>query len=124
MMQDLANVECDKKELNLQIRKPDIYDGSVESNLQHQRCYETINNYLYHNRGSWEGDSNLIRVLGTFCKERPVTGTTIELASYDPTGRLTAGLRLFLLWMKGSRPLSRAIWHTQKCIPLSTKDWS
>ena len=56
MMEDLADVERDKKEKKLQIPKPDAYDGSVESNLTYQRRYETINDYLYHNCGSWEGD--------------------------------------------------------------------
>ena len=68
MMEDLTDVERDKKEKKLQIPKPDAYGGSVESNLTYQRWYETINNYLYHNRGSWEGHSDLIRVVGAFMK--------------------------------------------------------
>ena len=59
-----------KKETKLQIPKPDAYDGSVISNPTYQRQYETINDYLYHNRGSWEGDSDLIRVVGAFMKEK------------------------------------------------------
>ena len=68
MMEDLGDVERDKKEKKLQIAKPDAYDGSIESNPTYQRWYETINDYLYHNRGSWEGNSNLIRVVGVFMK--------------------------------------------------------
>ena len=68
MMEDLGDVERDKKEKKLQIPKPDAYDGSVESNPTYQRWYETINDYLYHNRGSWEGDYDLIRVVGAFMK--------------------------------------------------------
>ena len=68
MMEDLAGVERDKKEKKLQILKPDAYDGSVESNPTYQTWYETINDYLYHNRGSWEGGSDPIRVVGAFMK--------------------------------------------------------
>ena len=68
MMEDLGDVEHDKMEKKLQIPKHDAYDGSVESNPTYQRRYETINDYLYHNRGSWEGDSDLIRVVGAFLK--------------------------------------------------------
>ena len=68
MMEDHANVERDEKEKKLQIPKSDAYDGSVESNPTYQRWYETIKNYLYHNRGSLEGDSDLIRVVGAFMK--------------------------------------------------------
>ena len=123
-MEDLADVEREKKETKLQILKPDAYDGTVESNPTYQRWYETINNYLYHIRGSWEGDSDLIRVWVPLCKERPRTGTTIKLANYDRIGRLTPSLLLFWLWTKGSRPPMSAIWHTQKCIESSTKDQS
>ena len=68
MIEDLADVQRDKKEKKLQIPKPDAYDGSVELNPTYQRWYETINDYLYHSRGSWEGDSDLIRVVGAFMK--------------------------------------------------------
>ena len=70
MMEDLADVERDKKEKKLQIPKPDAYDESVESNPTYQKWYETINDYLHHNRGSWEGDSDLIRVVGAFMKRK------------------------------------------------------
>ena len=68
MMKDLPGDEWDKKEKKLQIPKPDAYDGSVESNPMYQRWYETNNDYLYHTRGSWKGDFNLIRIVGTFIK--------------------------------------------------------
>ena len=71
MMEDLRDVERDKKEKKFQIPKADVYDGCVESNPTYQRWYQTINDYLYHNRGSWEGDSDLIRVVGAFMKEKP-----------------------------------------------------
>ena len=29
---------------------------------------ETINDYLCHNSGTWDGDSNLIRVVGAYLK--------------------------------------------------------
>ena len=68
MIEDLADVECNTKGKKLQIPNSDAYDRSVELNLTYQRCYRTINDYLYKNRGSWEGDSDLIRVVGTFMK--------------------------------------------------------
>ena len=34
----------------------------------YQRWYETINDFLYDNRGACEGDSNRIRVVGAFMK--------------------------------------------------------
>ena len=43
MMEDLADVESDKKQKILQIPKPDAYDGLVKSNPMYQRWYETIN---------------------------------------------------------------------------------
>ena len=46
MMEDLADVERDKKEKKLPIPKPNAYDKLVESNLTYQRWYETINDYL------------------------------------------------------------------------------
>ena len=52
MMEDLGNVKRDKKEMKLQIPKPDANDVSVESNSTYQKWYETINDYLYHNRVS------------------------------------------------------------------------
>ena len=68
MSEDLANVVRDKKENKPQICKPDAYNGSVESNAMYKRWYESINDYLYHNCGSLEGDSDLIRVVGAFIK--------------------------------------------------------
>ena len=68
MLEDLGDIDCDKKNKKLQIPKPDAYDGSVESNLTYQKSYETINDYLSHNRGSWEGDSDLISVMDAFMK--------------------------------------------------------
>ena len=67
-MEELADVECDKKEKKPQIPKHDAYDGSVELNPMYQRWHETINDYAYNNRVSWEGNSNLIRVVVTFMK--------------------------------------------------------
>ena len=52
LMEGLGDVERDKKVKKLQILKPDAYDGFVEYNPMYQRWYETINDYLYHNRGS------------------------------------------------------------------------
>ena len=68
MMKDHANVERNENDKILQNPKPDAYDGSVESNPMYQRWYKIINDYLYHNRGSWEGDSDLMRVVGAFMK--------------------------------------------------------
>lgn len=67
-LEDLGDVERNSKEKKLQIPKPDPYDGSIEANPTYQRWYETMNDYLYHNRGTWEGDSDLIRVVGAFLK--------------------------------------------------------
>ena len=121
-MQDLADVKYDKKEKNLQFPKPDAYDGSVESNLTYQRCYETINNYLYHNRGSWEGDCDLIRVVGAFMKGKARDW-------YDNRARQLQSNRKIDTWSsfvsamdKQFTTFTRAIWHTQKCIGSSTKD--
>ena len=54
--------------MKLQIPKPDAYDGSIDANPTYQRWYETINDYLYHNRDTWDGDSDLIRVVGVYLK--------------------------------------------------------
>ena len=52
VMEDLGNVQRSQKEKTLQIPKPDAYDGSINANPTDQRWYETINDYLYHNRGT------------------------------------------------------------------------
>ena len=67
-MEDLGDVQRTQKEKKLQIPKPDAYDGSIDANPTYQRWYETINDYLYHNRGTWDGDSDLIRVFGAYLK--------------------------------------------------------
>ena len=67
-MEDLGDVQRSQKEKKLQIPKPDTYDGSIDANPTYQRWYETINDYLYHYRGTWDGDSDLIRVVGAYLK--------------------------------------------------------
>ena len=67
-MEDLGDVQRSQKEKKLQIPKPDAYDGSIDANPTYQRGYETINDYLYHNRSTWDGDSDLIRVVGAYFK--------------------------------------------------------
>ena len=67
-MEDLGDVQQSQKEKKLQIPKPDAYNGSIDTNLTYQRWYETIKDYLYHNRGTWDGDSDLIRVVGAYLK--------------------------------------------------------
>ena len=67
-MEDSGDVKRDKTEKKLQIPKPKAYDGFIELNPTYQRWYKTINDYLYHDPGSWEGDSDLIRVVGAFMK--------------------------------------------------------
>ena len=67
-MEDLGDVQRSQKEKKLQISKPDTYDGSIDANPTYQRWYETIKDYLYHNRGTWDGDSDLIRVVGAYLK--------------------------------------------------------
>ena len=68
VMEDLGAVQWSQKEQKLQIPKPDAYDGSMDANPTYQQWYETINDYLYHNRGTWDGDSDLIRVIGAYLK--------------------------------------------------------
>ena len=68
VMEDLGDVQRSQKEKQVQIPKPDTYNGSIDANPTYQRCYETINNYLYHNRGTWDGNSDLIRVVGAYLK--------------------------------------------------------
>ena len=68
VMEDLGAVQRSQKEKKLQIPKPDAYDGSIDANPTNQRWYETINDYLYHNRGTWDGDSDLMRVVGANLK--------------------------------------------------------
>ena len=68
VMEDLGAVQRSQKEKKLQIPKPDAYDGSIHANPKFQRWYETINDYLYHNRGTWDGDSDLIRIVGAYLK--------------------------------------------------------
>ena len=67
-MEDLVDVQRSQKEKKLQISNPNAYDGSIDANPTYQRWYETINDYLYHNRGTWDGDSDLIRVVGAYLK--------------------------------------------------------
>ena len=66
VMEDLDDVQRSQKEKKPQILKPDTYDGSIDADPTYQRWYETINDYLYHNRGNWDGDSDLIRVVGAY----------------------------------------------------------
>ena len=68
VMEDLGAVQRIQKEKKLQIPKSDACDGSIDANPTYQRWYETINDYLYHNRGTWAGDSDLIRVVGAYLK--------------------------------------------------------
>ena len=68
VMEDLGDVQRSQKEKKLQIHKPDAYDGSIDANPTYQRWYETINDYLYHNRGTWDGDSDLIRFVEAYLK--------------------------------------------------------
>ena len=68
VMEDLGAVQQSQKEKKLQIPKPDACDSSTDANHTYQRWYETINDYLYHNRGTWDGDSNLIGVVGVYLK--------------------------------------------------------
>ena len=66
--EDLGAVQRSQKEKKLQIPKPDAYDSSIDANRTYKRWYKTINDYLYHNRGTWDGDSDLIRVVGAYLK--------------------------------------------------------
>ena len=68
VMEDLGDVQRSQKEKKLQIPNPDANDSSTDANPTYQRWYETINNYLYHNQGTWDGDSDLIRVVGAYLK--------------------------------------------------------
>ena len=68
VMEDLGDVQRSQMDKKLQIHKPDAYDGSINANPTYQQWYETINDYLYHNRGTWDGDSDLIRVVGAYLK--------------------------------------------------------
>ena len=68
VMVDLGDVQQSQKEKKLQIPKPDVYDGSIDANPTNQQWYETINDYLYQNRGTWDGNSDLIRVVGAYLK--------------------------------------------------------
>ena len=67
-MEDLGDIQRSQKEKKLQIPKPDAYDGSINANPTYQRWYETINDYLYHNRRTWDGYSDLIRDVGAYLK--------------------------------------------------------
>ena len=68
VMEDLGDVQQSQKEKKLQIPKPDAYDSSIDANPTYQQWYKTINDYLYHNRGTWDGESGLIRVVGAYLK--------------------------------------------------------
>ena len=68
MMEDLGDVVRNKKKKELQILKSDAFQGSVKYIPTSQRYYETINDYLYHNRCSKEVDSDLLRVGGALMK--------------------------------------------------------
>ena len=68
VMEDLGDVQPSQKEKKHQIPKPEAYDGSIDAKPTYQRWHETINDYLYHNRGTWDGDSDLIRDVGAYLK--------------------------------------------------------
>ena len=68
VMEDLGDVQQSQKEKKLQILKPDSYDGSIDANPTYQPWYETINDYLYHNLGTGDGNSDLIRVVEAYLK--------------------------------------------------------
>ena len=68
VLEDLGTVQRSHKQKKLQIPKSDAYDGSIDANPMYKIWYVTINDYLYHNRGTWDGDSNLIRVVGAYLK--------------------------------------------------------
>ena len=68
VIEDLGDVQRSQKEKKLQIPKPDAYDGSIDANPTYQQWYETINDYRYHNRGTWDGDSEHIRVVVAYLK--------------------------------------------------------
>ena len=70
VMEDFGAVQQSQKETKLQIPKPDAYDGSINANSTYQQWYETINDYLYHNRGTSDGNSDLIRVVGAYLKDK------------------------------------------------------
>ena len=68
VMEDLGAVQRSQKEKKLQIPKPDAFDGSIDTNPTYYRWYKTIYDYLYHNRGTWDSDSDLISVVGAYIK--------------------------------------------------------
>ena len=68
VMEDLGDVQWSEKVKKLQIPKLDAYDGSIDANPMYQQWYKTIKDYLYHNRGTWDGDSDLIRIVGAYLK--------------------------------------------------------
>ena len=68
VVENLGDVQWSQKKKKLQILKPDVYDGSIDTNPTYQRWYKTINDYLNHNRGTWDGHTDLIRVIGAYLK--------------------------------------------------------
>jgi len=64
----LAGGEREPKEKKLQIPKPDTFDGSLDAKPSYKDWFETMNDYLQHNKGTWDDDEGLIRVIGAFLK--------------------------------------------------------
>ena len=93
VMGDLGDVERSQKEKKQQIHKPDAYNSSIDANSTYQGWYETINDYLYHwhKRGTWDGDSDLIRVVRAYLKGK-------ARDSYDNWGRQLRANRKINSW--------------------------
>jgi len=63
-------VKREKREKKIRIPEPEKFDGTLDANPSYQRWYEKMNDYLNHNRGKWDDDSDLIRILGAFLTGR------------------------------------------------------
>ena len=101
-------------EKKLQIHKPDVYNGSIDAHPTYQRWYETINDYLYHKRGTWDGDSHLIRVVGANLKGKARDWYDNRACQLRAKRRSIVGLRLCQQWMKDSKRVMKLTPPSQK----------
>lgn len=69
-LEDLALVVRGVREKRLQIPKPEQFEGTLNCSPSYLHWYETVTDYLHHNKGTWDDDRSLIRVVASFMKGR------------------------------------------------------
>src|SRR6266705_2581609 len=65
-LEDLVGIKRRVKEKKIQIPKPAPFKGTLGSDPSYQRWKRQMNNYLHYNKGIWDDDADLIRVVGSY----------------------------------------------------------